>query len=158
MPPTQTPLNQPPQQHQFPAITLPNPDSHPNNQPPLTNLAPPPQSLHQPTQSKPTKPKYSKVCGAPFCIDSKIFTLGFKGGWVDPYHIIERRGRFKGSLWLGIKGLRWALGELGKLNSISLTQNGFFEFMRNGYRTLEFSCLSNRGGRFMELLEYHGGL
>ena len=87
-----------------------------------------------------------------------IFTLGFDGGRVDPYHIMERRGRFKGSLWLGIKGLCWALGELGKLNSISLTQNGIFEFMRNGYRTLEFSCLSNRGGRFMELLEYHGGL
>jgi hypothetical protein len=83
--------------------------------------------------------------------------LGFDGGRVDPYHISEKRGRFKGSLWLGLKGLRWALGELGKLNHNSPTHTGTFEFLRDGYRTLELSCLSNRGGRFVELCEYHGG-
>ena len=70
---------------------------------------------------------------------------------------MERKGRFQGSIWLGIKGLRWALGELGKLKSIPATQTGVFQFMRDGYRTLEFSCLSNRGGRFVELSAYHGG-
>ena len=70
---------------------------------------------------------------------------------------MERKGRFQGSIWLGIKGLRWALGEMGKLKTMSATQTGVFQFMRDGYRTLEFSCLSNRGGRFVELSEYHGG-
>ena len=70
---------------------------------------------------------------------------------------MERKGRFQGSIWLGIKGLRWVLGEMGKLKTMSATQTGVFQFMRDGYRTLEFSCLSNRGGRFVELSEYHGG-
>ncbi len=70
---------------------------------------------------------------------------------------MEKRGRFKGSLWLGLKGLRWALGELGKLNYNSPTHTGSFEFLHDGYRMLEFSCLSNRGGRFVELSKYHGG-
>ena len=70
---------------------------------------------------------------------------------------MEKRGRFKGSLWLGLKGLRWALGELGKLNYNSPTHIGTFEFLHDGYHTLEFSCLSNRGGRFVELSEYHVG-
>jgi hypothetical protein len=34
---------------------------------------------------------------------------------------------------------------------------GFFEFHRDGYRTLEFSFLANRGGRFVEVTEYHSG-
>lgn len=70
---------------------------------------------------------------------------------------MERRGRFKGSLWLGIKGLRWALGELEKLHYNSPNHTGLFEFLRDGYRTLEFSYLSNRGGKFVELSDYHGG-
>ena len=49
------------------------------------------------------------------------------------------------------------LGEMGKLKHLSSTKTGIFMFMRDGYRTLELSCLSNRGGRFVELSEYHGG-
>jgi hypothetical protein len=40
---------------------------------------------------------------------------------------------------------------------VSPTRSGIFHFKRDGYRTLEFSCLSNRGGRFVELSEFHGG-
>ena len=93
----------------------------------------------------------------PFRIDSKLFTLGFDGGRADSYHIMETKGRFQGSVWLGIKGLQWTLGELRKLQHDSPARSGIFQFQREGYRTLEFSCLSNRGGRFVELSEYHGG-
>ncbi len=81
--------------------------------------------------------------------------LGFDGGWADPYHIMESKGLFQGSIWLGIKGLHWTIGELRKLKHMS--RSGIFQFRRDGYKTLEFSCLSNRGGRFVELSEYHGG-
>jgi hypothetical protein len=70
---------------------------------------------------------------------------------------MESKGPFQGSIWLGIKGLQWTLGELRKLKHVSPTQSGIFHFKRDGYRTLEFSCLLNRGGRFVELSEYHGG-
>ena len=72
-------------------------------------------------------------------------------------HVMERRGKFQGSLWLGLRGLRWALEEMDKLKDLPSSQAGYFQFMRDGYRTLELSCLSNRGGRFVELVEYHGG-
>lgn len=87
-----------------------------------------------------------KGIGTSFRIDSKTFSLGFDGGRVDPYHIMERKCLFKGSLWLSLRGLRWVLGEIR-----------IFQFLCDGYNTLEFSCLSNRGGRFVELLENHGG-
>uniref|UniRef100_A0A2N9IL89 Reverse transcriptase zinc-binding domain-containing protein n=1 Tax=Fagus sylvatica TaxID=28930 RepID=A0A2N9IL89_FAGSY len=70
---------------------------------------------------------------------------------------MESKVPFQGSIWLGIKGLQWTLAELRKLKHVSPTQSGIFHFKRDGYRTLEFSCLSNRGGRFVELSEYHGG-
>jgi hypothetical protein len=76
---------------------------------------------------------------------------------VDPYHIMETKGKLRGSLWLGRKGLHWALGELGNLKHISSIETGIFKFLHDGYRTLELSCLSNRGGRYVELSEYHGG-
>ncbi len=76
---------------------------------------------------------------------------------MDPYHIMETKGKLRGSLWLGRKGLRWTLGEMGNLKHISSTNTGIFKFLRDGYRTLELSCLSNHGGRYVELLEYHGG-
>ncbi len=44
---------------------------------------------------------------------------------------------------------------LAKLYNHTQKLEGFFEFLRDGYRTLEFSCLSNRGGRFVEVSEYH---
>ena len=46
---------------------------------------------------------------------------------------------------------------MGKLKDLPSSLAGHFQFMRDGYRTLELSCLSNRGGRFVELVEYHGG-
>uniref|UniRef100_A0A2N9GQ47 Reverse transcriptase domain-containing protein n=1 Tax=Fagus sylvatica TaxID=28930 RepID=A0A2N9GQ47_FAGSY len=112
-----------------------------------------------PSQTKPKPIHYpkSEVRGPSFRIDSKLFSLGFDGGRFDPYHVMERRGKFQGSLWLGLRGLRWALEEMGKLKDLASSQAGHFQFMRDGYRTLELSCLSNRGGRFVELVEYHGG-
>jgi hypothetical protein len=70
---------------------------------------------------------------------------------------MECRGKFQGSLWLGLRGLRWALEEMGKLKDLPSSQAGYFQFLRDRYRTLELSYLSNRGGRFVELVEYHGG-
>lgn len=57
----------------------------------------------------------SKAGGSAFSIDSKAFTLVFYGGRVDPYNIKERRGRFRGSLWVGHEGLRWMLDVFIKL-------------------------------------------
>jgi hypothetical protein len=70
---------------------------------------------------------------------------------------MENKGPIQGSIWLGRKGLHWALGELRKLKHSPSSRSGIFHFKRDGYRTLEFSCLSNRGGCFVELSEYHGG-
>jgi hypothetical protein len=92
-----------------------------------------------------------------FIIDSKTFTLGFDGGRTDPYHIMERRGRFRGSLWLGLGGLRWLVNVLLKLRNSACTLDGFFEFFRDGYRVVKLSCLSNSGGRFLDISEYHSG-
>jgi hypothetical protein len=92
-----------------------------------------------------------------FIIDSKTFTLGFDVGRADPYHIMERRGRFRGSLWLGLGGLRWLVNVIFKLRNSTCTLEGFFEFFRDRYRVLELSCLSNRGGRFLDISEYHSG-
>ncbi len=76
---------------------------------------------------------------------------------MDSYHIMERRGRFRGSLWLGLGGLRWLVNVILKLCNLACTLDGFFEFFRDGYRVLEISCLSNRGGRFLDISEYHSG-
>jgi hypothetical protein len=95
--------------------------------------------------------------GNAFSIDSKAFTLVFDGGRTDPYNIKERRGRFRGSLWVGLEGLRWLLDVFSKIRSQSQNLEGFFMFHRDGYRIMEFSCLANRGGRFVEITEYHSG-
>uniref|UniRef100_A0A2N9F6L3 Uncharacterized protein n=1 Tax=Fagus sylvatica TaxID=28930 RepID=A0A2N9F6L3_FAGSY len=42
-------------------------------------------------------------------------------------------------------------------NEQSSELKGFFRFKRTEYSTLEFSCLQNQRGRFVELCEYHGG-
>jgi hypothetical protein len=76
---------------------------------------------------------------------------------MDPYNITEQKGRFQGSLWVGLSGLRWLLDVFAKLRNPNQTIEGFFEFHRDGYRMLEFSCHANRGGRFVEVSEYHGG-
>jgi hypothetical protein len=64
--------------------------------------------------------------GNAFSIDSKAFTLGFDGGRMDPYHIMERRGCSHGSLWDGIGGLRWMLDVLIKLRNPTQKLEGLF--------------------------------
>jgi hypothetical protein len=95
--------------------------------------------------------------GNAFCIDSKAFTLLFDGGRADPYNIKEHRGRFRGSLWVGLSGLRWILDVFVKLRNLNQTIEGYYEFHRDGYQVLGFSVLANRGGRYMEVSEYHSG-
>uniref|UniRef100_A0A2N9G2D1 Reverse transcriptase domain-containing protein n=1 Tax=Fagus sylvatica TaxID=28930 RepID=A0A2N9G2D1_FAGSY len=70
---------------------------------------------------------------------------------------MEHRGRFRGSLWLGLGGLRWLVNMLLKLRNSACTLDGFFEFFRDGYRVVKLSCLSNSGGRFLDISEYHSG-
>ena len=36
-------------------------------------------------------------------------------------------------------------------------KKGFFQFLRSNYNTLEVSCLTNKGGKFLEVVDYHGG-
>jgi hypothetical protein len=83
--------------------------------------------------------------------------LGFEGDRADPYHITECRGRFRGSLWVGSSGLKWLLKEMDGMMKPGSHLEGFFRFFRDGYRILELSCLKNRGGRFIELRDYHSG-
>uniref|UniRef100_A0A2N9I472 Reverse transcriptase domain-containing protein n=1 Tax=Fagus sylvatica TaxID=28930 RepID=A0A2N9I472_FAGSY len=92
-----------------------------------------------------------------FRIDAKRMTLIFDGGRNDPYHIIERRGKFRGSIWVSSKGLHWLLGAWDQLSQISTQPEGFFQSHRDGYRVLELSCMKNKGGRFVELADYHSG-
>jgi hypothetical protein len=95
--------------------------------------------------------------GNAFCIDSKAFTLTFDGGRADPYNIKERRGRYRGSLWVGLSELRWILDVFVKLRNPNQTIEGHYEFHRDGYRVLGTSCLANSGGRYVEVSEYHSG-
>ena len=91
-----------------------------------------------------------------FRIGAKNFFLAFDGGRAAPYHIIEKRRKFVGSLWLGLDSLRWVLKTWGLLWQ-EAELKGFFWFLRTDYSTLELSCLQNQHGRFVELSEYHGG-
>jgi hypothetical protein len=54
-------------------------------------------------------------------------------------------------------GLSWVLGVMETVRNPATITEGFFRFFKNGYRTLEFSCLKNRGGRFVELCDYLSG-
>ena len=93
--------------------------------------------------------------GCSFWVGAKLFSLAFDGGRAAPYYIIEKRGRFFGSLWLGLKSLKWLLTTWGVLRQIE-DLKGFFRFLRTEYSTLELSCLQNKHGRFVEIFEYHG--
>jgi hypothetical protein len=122
----------------------------------LQNPSPPekqePYLTHQPiTQSRPSGKK-SFV----FRLGAKTFTLLFDGGRVAPYLIKERRGRFQGSLWLNLIGLKWLLGVIEQVR-LKEDKKGFFQFLRGNYNILEVSCLTNKGGRFLEVADYHGG-
>lgn len=70
---------------------------------------------------------------------------------------MERRGRFQGSIWTGRRGLLWLLGEVGKLCKEIGSQEGFFQTFREGYRVMEINFMKNRGGRFVEVAEFHSG-
>uniref|UniRef100_A0A2N9J7V4 Endonuclease/exonuclease/phosphatase domain-containing protein n=1 Tax=Fagus sylvatica TaxID=28930 RepID=A0A2N9J7V4_FAGSY len=72
-------------------------------------------------------------------------------------HIIERRGNFCGSIWVSMKGLRWLIGVWDKLCRLPKHSKGYFQSFRDSYRTLELSCMKNKGGRFVELSDYHSG-
>uniref|UniRef100_A0A2N9F4W2 Reverse transcriptase domain-containing protein n=1 Tax=Fagus sylvatica TaxID=28930 RepID=A0A2N9F4W2_FAGSY len=127
--------------------------------PPQTHFPKHPAPLPTPTRHIPFIPKATRIIpeSIGFRIDAKRFTLGFEGGRTDPYHIMERRGRFRGSLWVGSRGLKWFLDEMGGMMKPGSHLEGFFRFFRDGYRILELSCLKNRGGRFIELCDYHSG-
>ena len=92
-----------------------------------------------------------------FLIDAKFFTLVFDGGRKDPYHIIEHRGNFLGSIWVSVKGLRWLIEVWDKLCRLPEQSEGYFQLFRDDYRTLELCCMKNKGGRFVEPSDYHSG-
>jgi hypothetical protein len=89
-------------------------------------------------------------------VGAKQFFFDFDGGRTAPYHITEKRGRFVGSLWLGLKSLHWLIATWGLLRQTE-DLKGFFRFLRMEYSTLELSCLQNSYSRFVEICEYHGG-
>ena len=91
-----------------------------------------------------------------FRVGAKKFFFDFDGGCTAPYDITEKRGRFVGSLWLGLKSLHWLIETWGLLRQTE-DLKGFFRFLRTEYSTLELSCLQNSYGRFVEICEYHGG-
>uniref|UniRef100_A0A2N9HPF7 Endonuclease/exonuclease/phosphatase domain-containing protein n=1 Tax=Fagus sylvatica TaxID=28930 RepID=A0A2N9HPF7_FAGSY len=111
------------------------------------------QPIHTYSHSRSDK----ETGGNVFCIDSKAFKLNFDGGRMDPYNITERRGRYRGSIWVSNLGLRWLLDVFVKLRDPNQYTEGFFEFQRDGNKMLELSCHANRGGRFVEVSEYHSG-
>uniref|UniRef100_A0A2N9EUT4 Uncharacterized protein n=1 Tax=Fagus sylvatica TaxID=28930 RepID=A0A2N9EUT4_FAGSY len=91
-----------------------------------------------------------------FRVGAKNFSLAFDGGRAAPYHILEKRRKFVGSLWLGLKSLKWVLTTWNVLRQC-MDLKGFFRFLRTDYSTLELSYLQNKNGRFVEISEYHGG-
>ena len=50
--------------------------------------------------------------------------------------LMERRGRIRGSLWLGLGGLRWLVNVILKLRNSACTLEGFFEFLETGIECL----------------------
>uniref|UniRef100_A0A2N9J896 Endonuclease/exonuclease/phosphatase domain-containing protein n=1 Tax=Fagus sylvatica TaxID=28930 RepID=A0A2N9J896_FAGSY len=56
-----------------------------------------------------------------------------------------------------MKGLRWLIGVWDKLCRLPKHSKGYFQSFRDSYRTLELSCMKNKGGRFVELSDYHSG-
>jgi hypothetical protein len=69
----------------------------------------------------------SQVCS--FRVGAKHFSFDFDGGRTAPYHITEKRGRFVGSLWLGLKSLHWLTETWGSLRQTE-DLKGFFRFLR----------------------------
>ena len=63
---------------------------------------------------------------------TKIFTLSFDRGRVAPYQIKERRGKFHGSLWLNMVGVKWLLDVIEQVKT-KTEKSGFFQFLRSSY-------------------------
>jgi hypothetical protein len=148
-----------PSQHplSFPSTTQQTNYTTPITPIPTTSILPTPKPPTLTTQSHTQGRHTSKgLLKHSFRVGEKSFFLVFDGGRTAPYHIIEKRGKFVGSLWLGVDNLRWVLQTLGLLQKSSKLK-GFFRFNRTEYSTLEFSCLQNQRGRLVELCEYHGG-
>jgi hypothetical protein len=140
------------------------PPPHYNSRPKLSSspINPRPTSPNPPLQNtrKKTLPSIKQRSSGfrkgLFCVGAKSFSLAFDGGRAAPYHILKKRKKFVGSLWLGLDSLKWVLKMWTVLRQC-MDLKGFFRFLRTDYNTLEFSCLQNKNGRFVELLEYHGG-
>ena len=58
---------------------------------------------------------------------------------------------------MGHTGLKWLLDLLGKLRTPQFNTQGFLEFSRDGYRTVEVSGMKNDRGTFIEISEFHSG-
>ncbi len=87
---------------------------------------PDPPLHYQPIASSVPSGKRSSV----FRLGAKTFTLLFDGGRAAPYLIKERRGRFQGSLWLNLNGLKWLLGVIEQVRRKD-DKKGFFQFLRS---------------------------
>ena len=57
---------------------------------------------------------------------------------------------------MNLIGLKWLLGVIEQVR-LKEDKKGFFQFLRSNYNILEVSCLTNKGGRFLEVADYHGG-
>jgi hypothetical protein len=53
-------------------------------------------------------------------------------------------------------GLKWLLDVIEQVK-VKADKSGFFQFLHNSYSILEVSCLKNKGGRYLEIVEYHSG-
>jgi hypothetical protein len=105
----------PPPPFPFPPYTYPPYTPPPFYLPPLntkpTDVKPPSQKPHIPiVHPKSNGRQVSKgVLRQNFRVGAKLFSLAFDGGRTAPYHILEKRGNFVGSLWLGLDSLKWLL-------------------------------------------------
>ena len=53
-------------------------------------------------------------------------------------------------------GLKWLLNIIEQVR-VKEDKSGFFKFLRSSYSILKVSCLKNKGGRFLEIVDYHSG-
>uniref|UniRef100_A0A2N9FRJ8 Reverse transcriptase domain-containing protein n=1 Tax=Fagus sylvatica TaxID=28930 RepID=A0A2N9FRJ8_FAGSY len=153
--------------HHQPPIINPPPTLFPASQPPIPysqilqnsyiTYNPHYQPAPLPYNTGPTKPNPTTNTLASSHASDASRAAEHRGGRANPYNILKRRGRYRGSLWVGLTGLRWLLDVFARLRNPNQTKEGFFQFHYDGYRVIEFNCLANRGGRYVEVSEYHGG-
>ena len=53
-------------------------------------------------------------------------------------------------------GLKWLLDVIEQVK-VKADKSGFFQFLHSSYSILKVSCLKNKGGRYLEIAEYHSG-